>query len=114
MRSATDSVQLDRNLGIVKYKKKTAILKSGKSLYTSLYKTPQGNIFILEVNPMGYVSGQVIDKDTMETIGNFFDQNPDDLFYNGEKLKKSFYDYNESRQADIVCDNMTKCRRGDF
>ena len=110
MRSAPDSIHLDRQNGIVTFKGKIARLKAGKSLYTSLYMTRIGDIFILEVHPQGYVTAQLIDKNTMQTIKTFFDQNPDDFTYKGDRLKKSFYDYSESRQADIVCDLMGKCQ----
>jgi hypothetical protein len=114
MRSAPYSIILDRNKGIVIYKEKVVKLDAGRSFYTSLYLAPSDDIFVLEVNPKGYVTGQIIDKDTMETIDTFFNQNPDDLMYDGNRLKKSFYDYSESRQADIVCQNMRKCSRGSF
>lgn len=115
MRSAPDSIKLDRNKGVVIYKGKAVKLDAGNSLYTSLYVTPDGDIFILEVNLRNaYVSGQLIERESMQTIDKFFTQDPDGLWFNGEQLKKSFYDYSESRQADIVCQSMSKCQRGRF
>lgn len=109
------TLNLQRQKGTLTYKNKVHVFDTETnmkyiSIYRVVYITPCSKydmLLLLEVNPrFVYVTAKLIDINTFKKIDDFFTQDPDDLKYNYNSLKKSFWDYSEMMQSRIILDQM--------